>query len=164
MAASSASIVPKLPETPANRSLSSFQKGIVGSTLVHFSKYVAGSNRLLGSCYYSTMCNCCYCFIAMQIMIFQLPYNGEKKQKTIVYITSRLHQKWSQKTLTQKFPGGHAPRPPSKLLCPFITPLSMLLQINLNTLILLAMIGRSPLNNISSLQSGLLDNITLTGV
>ena len=81
--------------------------------LVHFSKYVAGSNRLLGSCYYCTMCNCCHCFIAMQIIIFQLPYKAKKQTKKLVYITSRLHHKWSQKTLTQKFPrGGMLPDPP----------------------------------------------------
>ena len=45
------------------------------------------------------MCNCCHYFIAMHIMIFQLPYNANE----LVYITSRLYQKWSQKTLNSKF-------------------------------------------------------------
>ena len=84
-----------------------FQKGNVGIRTQSRSHFKAASaNRLLGRCYYSTMCNCCHYFIAMHI--FQLPYNANE----LVYITSRLYQKWSQKTLNSNISGGHAPRPP----------------------------------------------------
>ena len=60
------------------------------------------------------MCSCCHYFIAMHIMIFQLPYSANE----LVYIISRLYQKWSQKTLNSKFSWVGMPPDPLKTVVP----------------------------------------------